>query len=62
MRVPACRMRGNPVSYTPTANDDKPSPETVAQHYLCPPATHQGLLEPDAGTTRQSGSEGGSAG
>jgi hypothetical protein len=62
MRTPACRMRGNPVSYTPTANDDRPSPETVAQHYFCRPATHQGLLEPDAGTTRQSGSEGGSAG
>ena len=35
----------------------------MAQHYyFCQTATHQGLLEPDAGTTRQSGSEGGSAG
>jgi hypothetical protein len=55
-------MKDNPVSYTPTANDDKQSPETVTQHYFCQPANHQGLLEPDAGTTRQSGSEGGPAG
>jgi hypothetical protein len=34
----------------------------VTQHYFCQPANHQGLLEPDAGTTRQSGSKGGPAG
>jgi hypothetical protein len=49
-------MKFNPVSSTHTA-DGGSTPRSAAQHKHLPTAP-QGLLEPDAGKARQSGSEG----